>query len=562
MTALVKKVKGSKAYYYAVRSARVNGKPRIVWQKYLGTLDALVERLEESATPTPIETTLAESGAVAALLQMANDIGLIDLINQVVPKRAQGPSVGHYVLLAAINRVLDPLSKSQIGDWYKNTILSRLWSFDEKEFSCQMFWNHMDTISLEHIEAIQDKIVTQIKSKFNLSTDTLMYDCTNFFTYINSDNERNTLAKRGHNKQKRIDLQQVNLALLTTRDFQIPLFHKTYSGNITDVSIFPEVMRNLLNKDKALSGKLHEATLVFDRGHLSEDNREILLHEKIHFVAGVKAELVRDLYETPIEQFKSTMMMPGIKYASSLVEISGYTCIAVVSYSEGFFADQLAMITQTIRKCETKLRDLQKNLLAYALSKRRGRVPTLAGTRNLIKEILSFQHMKEIFEIDLKGGEGGVILKYSINQKALENIAAKKLGRTLLLSNRTKWLPEEIIQTYHTLYNIEDALKNMKNREYLRWQPAFHWTDQKLAVHTLHCVIALLLATLLRKLAAEANENLSLPKLLDELSSIKEVALLYQTKSGPAAKFTISSMSNRQKKLAELYKIGEILSRG
>ena len=35
-----RKVKG-KLYWYATKSARINGKPRVVWQKYLGTAEKI-----------------------------------------------------------------------------------------------------------------------------------------------------------------------------------------------------------------------------------------------------------------------------------------------------------------------------------------------------------------------------------------------------------------------------------------------------------------------------------------------------------------------------------------
>ena len=39
MASLVAKKKGNKLYYYVVESARVEGKPRIVHQAYLGTAE-------------------------------------------------------------------------------------------------------------------------------------------------------------------------------------------------------------------------------------------------------------------------------------------------------------------------------------------------------------------------------------------------------------------------------------------------------------------------------------------------------------------------------------------
>lgn len=563
MTTLIKKVKGRKTYYYAVRSARVNGKPRIVWQKYLGTLDAIIERCEQSIAPTPIETTLFEAGGVAALTLIANRINLMEIINEVVPKRDQGPTVGHYIVLAALNRVLDPLSKSQIGEWYQNTILRRLWGFQDDHFTSQRYWDHMGMISLADIETIQRLVVEKVKSEFKIETESLLYDCTNFFTFIDTHNERCTLAKRGKNKQKRLDLQQIGLALLTTKDFQIPLFHKTYRGNIPDIKIFPEVARALLDKNKALSGNVKESTLVFDKGNLSEDNRELLLHSGIYFVAGVKSDLLPDLFEKPIDQFQEAFVMPGTKYLSSPIEISGRNCVAVISYSESFFTEQLTALTLTMKKCEEKLRELQKNLIDWALGKKKGgKRPKTKTVKKSLQKILSPQYMKELFKIDLQDYDGEPVLKYSVNQKEFEKITTTRLGRTLLISNRTEWVPTEVIRSYRSLSNVEEAFKYMKNRDYLRWQPAFHWTDQKIEVHTFYCVLALLLATLARKIAVENGHDISLAALLDDLSAIKEVALLYKEEKGVSARFTVNTMTPRQKKLADLFKIGEIVTQG
>jgi transposase len=564
MTTLIKKVKGRKTYYYAVRSGRVDGKPRIVWQKYLGTLDAILEQFEKNSAPKPIETTLFEAGGVAALMNIASRVNLMDIINQVVPKRNQGPSVGHYIVLAALNRVLDPMSKSQIGDWYQNTILRRLWGFHEDHFTSQRFWDHMGMISQMDLDNIQRLVTEKVKSEFKIETDSLLYDCTNFFTYIDTHNERSALAKRGKNKQKRMDLQQINLALLTTKEFQIPLFHRAYKGNIPDVKIFPEIARSLLDKNKALSGNVKDSTLIFDKGNLSEENRELLLHSGIYFVAGVRNDLISDLFETPIEKFQEAFLMPGTKYFSSPIEISGSNCMAVISYSESFFTEQLTVLTLSMRRCEEKLREMQKNLADYALGKKKNcpRPKTTAVKANL-KSILASQHMERIFTVDLQVFQGVPILKYSVNQKEFERTIATRLGRTLLITNRIKWLPEEVIGAYRSLSNVEEAFKYMKNRDYLRWQPAYHWTDQKVEVHTLYCVLALLLATLARKIAVENGLVISLPTLLDDLSGIKEVALLYQSdKKGVEARFTVNSMTARQKKLADLFKIGEVLVEG
>jgi transposase len=169
--------------------------------------------------------------------------------------------------------------------------------------------------------------------------------------------------------------------------------------------------------------------------------------------------------------------------------------------------------------------------------------------------------MKEVFSVVLQEIDGTFYLRYSFNKGELDRLTATRLGRTLLLTNRTRWLATEIITCYHDLAHIEDAFKNMKNRDYLRWQPAFHWTDQKIKVHTLCCVLALLLATLARKVAWESGHEMSLPVFLKEVSSMKEIALIYQPQKGKSkTQFTMNKMSPRQMMLAELFRIEEIVA--
>lgn len=144
MTTLAKKIKKGWPYYYAVQSARVGGKPRIVWQKYLGTLEAILQRADQTTPPAPREAVIFEAGGVAALLRLAQRLDLLELINEILPKRDQGPRVGHYLVLAAINRALAPCPKLAIGDWYEQTVLCRLWRFPKSAFSSRRFWDHYE----------------------------------------------------------------------------------------------------------------------------------------------------------------------------------------------------------------------------------------------------------------------------------------------------------------------------------------------------------------------------------------------------------------------------------
>src|SRR3954470_23019288 len=112
MASLLKKTIRGKTYYYARECRRVDGKPKIVWQKYLGKADDIVAALTQPpAAPAipPEKAVITEFGAVAALYDLARRLRLAEHVDRHVPARRgpRGPSAGTYLLIAALNRCVD-----------------------------------------------------------------------------------------------------------------------------------------------------------------------------------------------------------------------------------------------------------------------------------------------------------------------------------------------------------------------------------------------------------------------------------------------------------------------
>ena len=565
MASVTKKVKKGKTYYYVTQCRRVNGKPRVVWQKYLGTVDRIVERMNATDPATPKETVLFEAGGVAALLRIAEGLGLIELIDGIAPKRNQGPSVGHYMVLAALNRALAPCSKVEIGQWYESTILRRLWGFKKKAFSSQRFWDHMDRIDQEHINQVQDRLVARIGEEFGVDTDVLLFDTTNFFTFIASTNERNDLAQRGRNKQKRNDLRQVGLSLIASRTFQVPLLHGMYEGNLNDLTVFPGVVRDLSRRYSELIRRDTPVTLVCDKGCMGQEAIEQLAGDGVHFVCGLPSTYFEEIFTTPVGELSPLEGLPGTKGLSFPVELWSKDCQVVLCHSESLRTQQIDSITRQMVGCEKKLSALQTSLQERARGGTPGRKPTVDSVRRRVRKILSRQYMSEVIKTKVTGKKGKIpTLHYEIDDEGLTRLRTTRLGRTLLVTDRLQWEPEEVVRTYRGLARIEDAFKNMKNTDYLRWQPSWHWTNQKLRVHGFYCVLALTLVRLARKVAWEAGEELSVGKLLDELTGIKEVALIYPEgyKKRGEGRLSHSRMSPQQLRLAKALDIGKVMAWG
>ena len=395
------------------------------------------------------------------------------------------------------------------------------------------------------------------------NNEVLLYDTTNFFTYFSRQNTRSELSKRGHSKAKRHDLRQVGLALLVTRDFRIPLFHRVYPGNIPDVSLFPEIARELISRHKKLFESKVEGTLVFDRGNVSEDGMERLIASGHHFVAAVPFNRLPELFSKSSDQFEDISGHPGVQAYTEDVLIWGKKCRGIVLYTESFFTKQLDGVTGNLVKCQQKLSELEKSLIRWRQGKGRGKHPTVNSVKTTVKEILAPQFMKKLFNCKIAEENGLPRMFYSVNHDRLNELIDNRLGRTLLITDQNEWTAKEVLEAYRSLSYIEDTFKDMKNTDFLRWQPAYHWTDQKLKVHGFYCVLALLLASLARKIASQHGTELTIPKLLKELTGIREVAVIYPkgTLAHKKDHVALTRMSSKQKKLAVCLEIANFLGR-
>ena len=114
MASLYKKVISGKPYWYLREMAWVEGKPKMVSERYLGSaadIAALVEAREAAVMPE--RTRHLAFGDLAAGWGILTRLGVVETIDEVVGCRRvdAGATVGTYLALAALNRLVDPCSK-------------------------------------------------------------------------------------------------------------------------------------------------------------------------------------------------------------------------------------------------------------------------------------------------------------------------------------------------------------------------------------------------------------------------------------------------------------------
>jgi transposase len=536
MPSLTPKRIAGHTYYYARYCQRVDGKPKIVRQVYLGKIEDLVAAAEQAhQPPQPLETEVAAFADVAALFDIASRLDLVPLLDAILPpKRHQGLSPGQYLLLAAINRAVCPTSKLQFADWYRQTVLTRLLPADPAALSSQNFWNHMDSVTPEHILAFEKQLTQRLVERFQIDLRSLVYDGTNFFTYINSRTPAE-LPQRGHNKQKRGDLRQVSLGLLVSADFHIPLFHKVYAGNVNDSTEFPSIAEELSTQYRQLAQACEHITVVFDKGNNSQEAFETWHRTPFHFVGSLVPSQHADLLAIPRRRFRTltTAGLEEVEVYRAQKTVFGQTRTVVVTFNPNLLEGQLQGLTQHLDKARHKLHDLQLQLQRRRQGKiKGGKAPTLESVQKQIDGICSAQFVKTILHTGVRKVRSGLELTFRTDQAELDRLCRVQFGKTILFTDNTDWSEEQIVQAYRSQYHIEDAFKQMKNPHFLGWSPMFHWTDSKIEVHACYCVLALLLTSLLQRELARQGESLSINRMLEELGGIRETLVVYPRRPG------------------------------
>src|SRR3954470_13629233 len=409
MASLLKKTIRGKTYYYARECRRVDGKPKIVWQRYLGRADDIIAALTQPTTPlatAPEKALVTEFGAVVALFDVARRLRLVESIDRHVPapRGPRGPSLGHYLLVAALNRCTDPRSKVQIAAWYERSALRRLLDFRPEQLTSQRFWDQMDRLPPHAIRAIERDLTAHLIREFALDVRQVLFDATNFYTFIDTFNDRCTLAQRGKSKEGRAALRIVGLALLVTAEFHIPLCHQTYPGNQPDAPTFAGLTAELIDRHQRIAGQVESVTLILDKGNCSTDNLQAIEESPYHFISSLVPTYHPDLLKIPARQFRSleTDGLPGVSAYRTTKEVFGVERTVVVTYNEALFVAQSRTLLREIAKRQQRLGDLQARLVRHQQGEvRGGKRPTLAGVRKTIDGWLKARHMKELFAVDL-----------------------------------------------------------------------------------------------------------------------------------------------------------------
>ena len=556
-------------YYYAQRSCREkldpadqgktkgSGRSRVRSEMlYLGSAEQIVAALTQ--TRGPLEVRHREFGMVTAAYQTAVELGLVDVLKRHIEGERFGLPRWLYFLLPILNRLSRSTSKARMGDWAAGTVLPTLLGFDPRRLNSQTFWYATDDVISEQelkqrreehpelddalfvglddrtFRAMEDAVMGGLQQRYRLHGNILLYDTTNFFTYIEPP-VRSRLARTGHNKDSHHHLRQVGLALCVDKTWGLPLFYRLYRGNSQDAKTFADIVGELLEALRTGFTHVQDLVLVLDKGNNSKENFAAL-HGQVQWVGSLTPSHYEDLMAMPLESYEGRW--GSGRYHRCHRTVMGIPCVLVLTYNDALHRKQEHALQNALDKLQRQIREKWN---AY----KRPPKDVPAGTQSLLHD----SRYEKCLSLSVRQGKLLIAKTQAVGKRRA------RFGKNLLFCANPGAESAWIIEQYRAKDRVEDDFKLLKDPEMIRWRPCRHWTDTKIRAFGFCCIMALLLLRIMELKAACDGLRMSPAVLKQELDDLREITMVYDAHT---ADVQISARSSVQQRLWDLFQLGDI----
>ena len=560
----IKKKKG-RPYLYVREIARVNGKPKVISQTYIGSPDRVAGLVK--GQPQEIKKLRTEEFGALWLAQQADkDFDLCSLIDGIIPPadREKGPSIGEYFLYCVWNRMIEAVSKNRLSDWYRRTAIQHIRPVDLNELSCKRYWDKWSRVDENALNEIISKFFERVWQVETPSSDCLLFDTTNYYTFMGSQTE-SEIACRGKNKEGRHHLRQIGLGLLVARDTRLPLFYSVYPGNIHDSKYFETVMDEMFGVVCGLNNTKERLTIVIDKGMNSEGNYTwIDEHSRVHFITTYSTYFAQELAAIPLDRFEIADTARNRKLIDE--QCHGGCQLAYRTKKEYWGKERTVIVTynpKTARKksytFESKLDTIRQELLSM-----RAKVKESAPHWRKADDIQARYvrlcqrlHMStDLFSLNFETSENGLNMSF---RKDPYQVKQRKLmfGKNIIITDNTDWVTKDIIEASLDRWQVEDRFRLSKNEDLVGVQPIRHWTDSKIKCHLFTCVVAM---TYLRRIELKlkaAGVERTAEDVMDDMKHLHSILTLPKGSRKPTRRLETPSKTQAEVLSAFDYRVNE-----
>jgi len=528
------KKKNGRPYLYVREIARVDGRPKVISQVYIGSPDK-VAAMAKGELKDDLRLKVQQFGALWLSFLMDQDMDLAGIIDSVVPRgpREKGPTVGEFFLYSVWNRMSDAVSKRKLAGWYERTAVQQLRPVDLKQLTSEQYWRKWDRVTEDQLAEISRRFFTKLCELESPDADCVLFDTTNYYTFMASQTD-SSLAARGHNKAGRHNLRQVGLGLLVARKSRLPLFYREYQGNLHDSQMFASVMQEMFEAVGNLQKTKERLTVVVDKGMNSEDNFLWLDdNPRMHFVTTYSPHYVEELMSVPFDHFEPV----SIEHNERLTQAGcpQEQMLATRTHGEFWGKERTVVVTYnppTARKhaytLERKLEEIREELLIMR-TKVRQEAPHWRDADTIAERYFRLcenKHIRsDLFELEFTEEDGLLVMGFRKNAYRVGQ-QQDRFGKTVIVTDNMDWTTADIVSASLDRWQVEEQFRQSKNDDLVGVQPIRHWTDSKIRCHMFTCVVALTNLRRLELRLASAGVNRTAVDVMDDMCHLHSVLLL------------------------------------
>jgi len=496
-------------------------------------------------------------GDVGALVWVAEQLDLVGHIDRACGNLGakNGPSVGEIVGAVAIQRACSPGAKRKLAE-FLNASAARVSCLPGAAFSGQAFHRVAQQVTDRHLEQAQVAIAKAAVARFELSTDVLAFDTTNFDTHIATVTP-GALARRGHAKSKRRDLRVVGLGLLVSETGHVPLLYRTYAGNGSDQGVLEACLAGLSELHDALDAgesrpKPVQRTLVRDGGFWSPQ-LELEL-DVVGYHSLISLPLGHRAAEQALQMAARRGAMkplPGklshVRAARLRAQVGKLDRTLVVVESQELLQGQKRGIAVALRKAKAELRKLERLTQA-------ARIPRGSLERR-VQKALSREHLSSFVVTTIGGDEKAPTFSWRVDAVGRRRLESTRLGRRVLCTDRHVWSTGRIVHAFRGQWNVEELFRRAKKGGLVPWGPSYQWVDGSLRLHTFATVLGLTLVSLAK---TALGTDASARAMMRSLAGIR-ATLVRTTTGGTGRRPTVMlapELTAEQRRAVKVFELG------
>jgi len=485
----------------------------------------------DSATPQlQFESALA-LGDVWALDQLWREIGFDCLAGVFRQARYTSP-VEHAIRVMVFNRLCDADSKLGTLRWLQTVSMPGV---EPSKITHQHLLRSMDAL-MDHQGSVDDCVAHLLRPLIDNELSVVFYDLTTVRCEGHSVQDGD-VRHFGMSKEGTV-ARQFMLGVVQTAD-GMPIYHEVFDGNTAEAPTMMPTVRKVL----ARYPHIQRLVMVADRGLLSIDNLDELA--SITLPSGKPLEFILAVpgrrYNEFVELLRPVHGAAAEEAGETIAQSSWQGHRLIVAHDPARAQEQTALRAKRMASLLTRAEQLASKLDGQDAGEvHRGRKLSDSGAKARFFHEVAEAHLSKIIKVDLKSD----LFTYDIDAKALAR-AQMMDGKLLLVTNVADLSPEQIVQRYKSLADIERGFKVLKSE--IEIAPVYHRLPERIRAHASICFMALILYRVMRQRLKAAGQEVSPETALAQLRRIQRQSVSIN-QGAP-----ISGISNINREQAELF---------